>query len=84
MVEFYSKKDCPNCVIVKNLLNAEGVVYQTLFVDTNEDAFNKLKEKGFQSVPQIKKANGEWLDNCVSSVRKAWASGSLKKMLEEQ
>lgn len=82
MVEFYSKKDCPNCVMVKNLLVAEGVVYKSLWVDTSEEAMTTLKNKGFQSVPQIKMANGEWLDNCVPSVRKAWASGNLKKMLE--
>lgn len=38
----YTKPNCPNCVILKNLLAAKGVEYSTVELDFGQQSTNQL------------------------------------------
>jgi glutaredoxin 3 len=53
-VVVYSKTICPYCVRAKKLLDAKGVDFEEIMVDSDPDLFNELKQKsGMLTVPQI-------------------------------
>lgn len=53
----YTKDNCPQCRMTKNLLEAQGLVSDVDFTEININAhpeiIDYLKEKGYQAVPVI-------------------------------
>ena len=53
-VLIYSTKVCPYCVRAKSLLDAKGVSYDEILIDTDDAARAEMMEKsGRRTVPQI-------------------------------
>jgi glutaredoxin 3 len=53
MIIVYSKKVCPNCVQVKQMLESKGVKYIEVDIETNAAGRDVLVELGLRSVPQV-------------------------------
>ena len=53
MVTVYSKTNCPYCVQAKQLLEARGVTYTEVNIETDLEAKQMLLDNGLRSVPQI-------------------------------
>lgn len=53
MIIVYSKKVCPNCVQVKQLLESKGVKYAEVDIETNAAGRDVLVQNGLRSVPQV-------------------------------
>jgi glutaredoxin 3 len=53
MIIVYSKKVCPNCVQVKQLLESKGVKYTEVDIETNAAGRDVLVQHGLRSVPQV-------------------------------
>lgn len=56
----YGKENCPNCVTLKETLDAKGVTYKYIDVglEENEDSLQLLKDSGFRGVPVMKHGEG--------------------------
>ncbi|MGX7075330.1 glutaredoxin-like protein NrdH [Globicatella sanguinis] len=52
-VTVYSKPNCMQCNFTKKFLEDNSVEYTMIDVYENEDALNKIKEMGFQSLPVV-------------------------------
>ena len=59
MFTIYTKPDCNYCVKAKDLLNMRGEPFIEVDVSQNIDAKERLKSKGFRTVPQIFYPDGE-------------------------
>lgn len=53
MIIVYSKKVCPNCVQVKQLLESKGIKYIEVDIETNAAGRDVLVQQGLRSVPQV-------------------------------
>lgn len=53
MIIVYSKNVCPNCDQAKAMLNAKGISYIAIDIETNAAGRDILVNKGLRSVPQI-------------------------------
>jgi glutaredoxin 3 len=53
MIIVYSKKVCPNCVQVKQMLESKGIKYVEIDIETNAAGRDVLVEHGLRSVPQV-------------------------------
>lgn len=52
-VKVYTRTVCPACDMTKMVLDMEGVEYEAINIDENEDAYEYVKGLGFQSTPVI-------------------------------
>lgn len=54
-IEIFSTAACPYCVAAKNLLQARGLAYRELRIDTDPQARKAMLERapGARTVPQI-------------------------------
>ena len=61
-MKLYTKKVCPKCMLVKSELTVAGLVDQveTINIDNDETAKEKIMNAGFMSVP-ILEIDGELL-----------------------
>lgn len=69
MIIVYSKKVCPNCTKVKNLLNSKGISYTEIDIETNAAGREVVLSHGLRSVPQV--FEGELLIGDLEKV-KTW------------
>lgn len=53
MIVVYSKKVCPNCIKVKSLLEAKGIKFTEIDVETNAAGRDVVLSHGLRSVPQV-------------------------------
>ena len=53
MFTIYTKPNCNYCVKAKDLLNMKGEPFLEIDISENIDARDRLKSKGFKTVPQI-------------------------------
>ena len=53
MLTVYSKNNCPNCVKLKNQLNAWNVEYTEQNIEENMDARNFLVDQGHRMAPVL-------------------------------
>ena len=53
MFTIYTKPDCNYCVRAKDLLNMKGEPFLEIDISENVDAKERLKSRGFKTVPQI-------------------------------
>lgn len=51
MITVYTKTACPRCRMTQKLLDGEGMDYQTVNVEGNEDVRDDLVSHGFRSLP---------------------------------
>lgn len=54
MIKVYTKNFCPKCDMTKNIMNAEGIKFETINVEGNDELINYIKnELGFSSMPVV-------------------------------
>ena len=53
MFTVYTKPNCKYCVKAKDLLNMKGEPFLEIDISENVDAKQRLKSRGFKTVPQI-------------------------------
>lgn len=60
MVTLFTKNNCPNCKKVKRLLKVSGISYKEINVETDDNAFDFVKNQlGFSSLPVFELDKGE-------------------------
>ena len=59
MTTVYTKPDCVQCKLTFKHLNKFGVSYQKHDVTTDPDAYQKVQELGYTSLPVVITPNGE-------------------------
>lgn len=52
-LEVFSKAQCPKCNALKTFLSAQGLEYVELRVDENDDALQRVRDMGLQSLPVL-------------------------------
>jgi glutaredoxin-like protein NrdH len=53
-VTVYTKYGCPQCDMTKRVLSSEGIEFETINVEDNEQAFTYIKEElGLSSMPVV-------------------------------
>lgn len=53
-VTVYTKYGCPQCDMTKRVLSSEGIEFETINVEDNEQAFIYIKEElGLSSMPVV-------------------------------
>lgn len=62
MVKVYSKNNCIQCKMTKELLKQRNVNFLEINVDNveNKDALSALKEKGIKSLPYVETEIKSW------------------------
>ena len=63
MFTIYTKPNCNYCVKARDLLNMKGEPFLEIDISENTDARERLKSKGFKTVPQIFYPDGEHFGN---------------------
>ena len=63
MFTIYTKPNCNYCVKAKDLLIMKGEPFLEIDISENTDARERLKSRGFKTVPQIFYPDGEHLGN---------------------
>ncbi len=55
MITLFTRTVCPKCMGVKNRLNAEGIGFEAINIDLEENAQHaeRLRESNFMSVPVL-------------------------------
>jgi glutaredoxin len=51
MLKLYTKTVCPKCVVAKAMLNGNEIEFESINVEQDKEANQKLKELGFMAVP---------------------------------
>ena len=52
-IQVYGKKNCPQCEQAKALLESKSLGYEYIDLDSNIEAMQEARAKGWRSVPQI-------------------------------
>nr|DAS69325.1 MAG TPA: glutaredoxin-like protein [Caudoviricetes sp.] len=58
-VTVYTKKNCPQCMMTKEYMDALNIEYETIDVTDNDEAREHVKELGFTSLPVVVVEDGE-------------------------
>lgn len=58
-VTVYTKKNCPQCMMTKEYMDALNIEYKTIDVTDNDEAREHVKELGFTSLPVVVVEDGE-------------------------
>lgn len=54
MVKVYTKNNCPQCFTTKMVLDNEGIEYEAINVEENEDALKYVRDElGFSAMPVV-------------------------------
>lgn len=77
MITLYTKSNCPNCTLAKNLLNEEGIDYVTKDIEQDMEALQQLSNMGLRSLPQVFK-NNSLIPNGYQGLLRLWREGNLK------
>lgn len=60
-VTLYSKPECPQCVMTKKRLDAEGIEHRVVDLTADPEAYKHVTENlGYSSAPVVEHANGHW------------------------
>lgn len=51
MIKLYTKTVCPKCIVAKGMLDSEDVLYESINLDQDSEARQKLSDLGFMGVP---------------------------------
>lgn len=52
-LEVFSKVQCPKCNALKTFLSVQGLEYVELRVDEDDDALQRVRDMGLQSLPVL-------------------------------
>ena len=52
-VKVYTKKNCPQCMMTKQYMDALSIEYETIDTTEDEEARQHIKQLGFQSLPVV-------------------------------
>ena len=52
-VTVYSKEDCGQCDMTKKVMDAEDVLFNEKYVDTDEEALNEVVALGYLAAPVV-------------------------------
>lgn len=58
-VTVYTQKNCPQCMMTKEYMEALSIEYETIDVTDNDEARKHVKELGFTSLPVVVVESGE-------------------------
>ena len=58
-VTVYTKKNCPQCMMTKEYMDALNIEYETIDVTDNDEAREHVKSLGFTSLPVVVVEDGE-------------------------
>lgn len=58
-VTVYTKKNCPQCMMTKEYMDALNIEYEVIDVTNDEEAREHVKELGFTSLPVVVVEDGE-------------------------
>jgi len=50
-MKLFTKTVCPKCMLVKTMMDAKGIEYETVNIDNDEQHRQEIIDKGFMSVP---------------------------------
>ncbi len=53
MIKLYSKTVCPKCMLVKSLFNNNEIEYETINIENDTEAKQKILDEGFMAVPIV-------------------------------
>lgn len=54
MIKIYTKNGCPQCVMTKNVLNGEGIEFETVNVEEDESAYDYVVNTlGLRQMPVV-------------------------------
>lgn len=53
MITVYTKNDCVQCKMTKNLLKNKNIKYMEINVEDNDSVRNRLKEQGIKQMPAV-------------------------------
>ena len=59
MVTLYTKENCVQCSMTKQLMDKLGVEYSTIDIVENPEELDKLIEMGYKAAPVVMTADGE-------------------------
>lgn len=57
MITVYSKPNCAQCIATQKFLDNKGLEYKKVDVSEDTEAFNKVKNLGYQSLPVVEVSN---------------------------
>lgn len=60
-VKVYTTTHCPNCKVLKRLLDGNNVKFESINLEENPDALNEMVEATNQRTVPVTKVNGEWI-----------------------
>ena len=71
MVVLYGREDCVACTAMKLALDRRGIEYAAVDLDTDSEALELVKAKGFASLPVVDPGDGAawWQGFNLSRVR---------------
>lgn len=69
MVKLYTKNVCPKCMLIKTVMDAAGVKYETVNIDLDDVAKAIVVDAGFMAVP-ILEVDGELIGDFSAIQRK--------------
>lgn len=52
-MNIYTKTVCPKCMLLKSMLDSQGVGFTTINIDNDEEGKSKLVEQGIMAVPAL-------------------------------
>ena len=58
-VTVYTKKNCPQCMMTKEYMDALNIEYEVIDVTNDEEAREHVKKLGFTSLPVVVVESGE-------------------------
>jgi glutaredoxin-like protein NrdH len=60
MTIVYTKKNCVQCDATKRYLDMHAIAYETVDIETDADALEKIVALGFRAAPVVESSIGSW------------------------
>lgn len=60
MVELFTKPNCPQCNLTKDVLDKEGIEYRALDVTVDADAYARVTALGYKAAPVVVAGDDHW------------------------
>ncbi len=73
-ITVYSKPNCQQCEMTKNLLNSKGAKYLVVDISQDQEAYSRIIELGYRQVPVVVAGEHHW---------SGFKPGSIHAILDE-
>jgi glutaredoxin-like protein NrdH len=85
MIRLYTQPKCPFCDIMKQKLDAAGLVYTTIDISEDYEAKMFLKDRGHRTVPQLYSGDNhlnekDTVDYTIEELREIVAKQTVDEM----